>query len=81
MVPLGKKLLIHVCAFTLPIRPSGILLRNHISRSFVTALSQRAVWFTPKRPLLFPVVCESSGTHFGKTKTGGGGAPNKNPLL
>lgn len=39
--------------------PGGVLLHcNHISRSFVTALSQHAVRLTPKRLVFFLVTCK-----------------------
>lgn len=67
----SQKLFFLACSFTIHVQRSGVLLYNHISRSFVTALSQHAMCLTPKRSLLFLVMCkeESWSTHFAKTKT------------
>lgn len=66
-----KKLPPHFLVFFTAHR-SGVLLCNHISRSFVTALSQHAMCLTPEKNI-FSVSArcqeESSSRHFAKIKT------------
>lgn len=56
--------------FSIHVQHPGLLLCNHISGSFMTALSQHAMHLTPKRSPLFSVGCrgESCSTQCAKTE-------------